>query len=419
MNLLQEIFTWLKTCPLWIQDAARRLYSQPDGLSESDYKEIYQLCLKESGISTGSSISPQVLDTGSILTNTSDHTVIIKSLHSLKHVNAVESTQMLEFVDKGLTIIYGPNGSGKSGYARVFKKACFSRDKAEQIIPNVAKVEEQRQVPEAIFDVVLDGQSKSILWRQSSVDTIKELSYVSVFDTKSARVVLSKEQECYYVPYGLDILQNLGNKVIPKMKALASESLSSIDLSTKHFAELAGNHEVGQIFKNLASASIDDIEILAQFGPDLIEQGKELAKIVQSTDLRRDMENARLSAVRIEKFVDKVVDISKKLSDDVVNECNTIKKRYDSAVVDEREAAKILREDNDLLPGTGGDLWKSLFEAARKFSMQSAYPEEEFPAVKPGNKCVLCQQILTEEASTRLSNFNTFISTRLGLRELT
>ena len=45
-------------------------------------------------------ISPQLLDTGSILANVSDHTVIIKSLHSLKHVNAVESTQKMEFIDK-------------------------------------------------------------------------------------------------------------------------------------------------------------------------------------------------------------------------------------------------------------------------------------------------------------------------------
>lgn len=414
MNLFQEIFTWLKTRPSWIQDAARRLYSQPEGLSESDYKEIYQLCLKENGISIESTISPQFLDTGSILADANGHTVIIKSLHSLKHVNAVESTQKMEFIDKGLTIIYGQNGSGKSGYARVFKKACFSRDKAERILPNVTKTEEQQQVPEAIFDIVLDGQHKSLLWRQSSVDTIKELSYVSVFDTKSARVVLSKEQECYYVPYGLDILQNLGNKVIPKMKSLASESLSSIDLSTKLFTELSGNHEVGRVFENLASASFDDIEQLAQFGPDMIEHEKELAKVVQSTDLRRDMENTRLSAVRIKDFVDKVIDISKKLSDDVVNECIAIKKRYDCAVADEREAAKILRDDNDLLPGTGNELWKSLFEAARKFSIQSAYPEEEFPAVNTGNKCVLCQQILTEEASTRLANFNTFVSNELS-----
>lgn len=414
MNLLQEIFTWLRTCPLWIQDAARRLYGQPDGLSEADYKEIYQLCLKENGISIESAISPQLLDTGSILANVSDHTVIIKSLRSLKHVNAVESTQKMEFIDKGLTIIYGQNGSGKSGYARVFKKACFSRDKAERIIPNVTKTEEQQQIPEAIFDIVLDGQSKSILWRQSSADTIKELAYVSVFDTKSARVVLSKEQECYYIPYGLDILQNIGNKVIPQIKALASESLSSIDLSTKLFAGLTGNHEVGRTFENLASASIDDIELLAQCGPDIIERGKELTKIVQSTDLRRDMENARLSAVRIANFVDKIVDISKKLSDDVVNECMAIKKGYDCAIVDERKAAKILQDDDDLLPGTGDDLWKSLFEAARKFSIQRVYPEEEFPAVKTGNKCVLCQQTLTEEASTRLIKFNTFVSNELS-----
>ncbi len=416
MNLMHELFSWIKTCPLWIQDAARRLYNHPEGLSETDYQELFHLCLKEKGVAGEDSMVFQPLDSVLGSANPNAHHLTLKSLHGLKHVNAIDQTQSLMFENKGLTIIYGQNGSGKSGYARVFKKACFSRDKEERIIPNVTKTTDSHCIPEAVFDVELDGQAKSILWKQSDNSMVEELSYISVFDTKSARVVLSKEQECYYVPYGLDILQNLGNMVIPKVKTLITNRLSSIDLSTTQFAQLSGDHEVGRLFQSLASANYDDIVKLSQLEPEEMERGKELSKILQSTDLRKDMENARLSAVRIKDYLGKVNDLSAKLADEEIEKYRQIRLDYNQAIIDEQNAALILKGDTELLPGTGGDLWKALFEAARKFSLQSAYPKEGFPPIQAGKKCVLCQQPLTNDAVERLTRFNTYVSSELSIR---
>lgn len=416
MNLIQELFSWFKTCPLWIQDAARRLYNHPEGLSETDYQELVHLCLKEKGVAGEDNIDFHPLDSVLGSANPNAHKLILKSLRGLKHVNAIDQAQALMFADKGLTVVYGQNGSGKSGYARVFKKACFSRDKDERIIPNVTKTTDSDCIPEAIFDVEVDGQAKSILWKQSDNSMIEELSYISVFDTKSARVVLSKEQECYYVPYGLDILQNIGNIVIPKVKAFITDRLSSIDLSTTQFAQLSGDHEVGRLFQSLASANYDDIVKLSQLEPKEMERGKELSKILQSTDLRKDMENARLSAVRIKAYLGTVNDLAAKLSDEEIEKYRLIRINYNQAIIDEQNAALVLKGDTELLPGTGGELWKALFEAARKFSLQSAYPKEGFPPVNAGKKCVLCQQLLTDDAVGRLMRFNTYVSSELSNR---
>ena len=416
MNLIQELFSWFKTCPLWVQDAARRLYNNPEGLSETDYQELFHLCLKENGVAGEDGMVFQPVDSVLGAANPNAHHLVLKSLHGLKHVNAIGQAQTLMFKDKGLTIIYGQNGSGKSGYARVFKKACFSRDREERIIPNVTKATDPNCIPEAIFDVELDGQAKSILWKQSDNSMVEELSYISVFDTRSARVVLSKEQECYYVPYGLDILQNIGNMVIPKVKTLITDRLSSIDLSTTQFSQLSGNHEVGRIFQSLASVNYDDIVKLSQLEPEEMERGKELSEILQSTDFRKDMENARLSAVRIKNYLDKVNDLSAKLADEEIENDRQIRLDYNQAIIDEQNAAHILKGDTELLPGTGEDLWKALFEAARKFSLQSAYPEEKFPPISTGKKCVLCQQSLTDDAVERLTRFNTYISSELSNR---
>ena len=65
-----------------------------------------------------------------------------------------------------------------------------------------------------------------------------------------------------------------------------------------------------------------------------------------------------------------------------------------------------------VLPGTGSGSWSSLWEAARKFSEELAYPEEPFPAVGDGARCVLCQQDLDHAARHRLETFEAFVATR-------
>ena len=52
MNLIREIFDWVKTRPLWFQDAVRRLYENPLGLTAEDYGDIYSLFKHENGLSS-------------------------------------------------------------------------------------------------------------------------------------------------------------------------------------------------------------------------------------------------------------------------------------------------------------------------------------------------------------------------------
>ena len=54
-------------------------------------------------------------------------------------------------------------------------------------------------------------------------------------------------------------------------------------------------------------------------------------------------------------------------------------------------------------------MWKNLFEAARRYSTESAYPSEVFPHVCTGAQCPLCQQPLDQEAANRLQRFENFV----------
>jgi energy-coupling factor transporter ATP-binding protein EcfA2 len=73
-----------------------------------------------------------------------------------------------------------------------------------------------------------------------------------------------------------------------------------------------------------------------------------------------------------------------------------------------------------MLTGTGSEAWTDLWEAARRFSQESAYPSEPFPVVENGAHCVLCQQDLDHAASHRLKQFESFVAstTERELRQL-
>src|SRR5262249_31369377 len=73
-----------------------------------------------------------------------------------------------------------------------------------------------------------------------------------------------------------------------------------------------------------------------------------------------------------------------------------------------------------MLTGTGFEAWTVLWEAARRFSQESAYPSQAFPVVESGAHCVLCQQDFDDTARHRMNQFEAFVAstTERELRKL-
>jgi len=60
------------------------------------------------------------------------------------------------------------------------------------------------------------------------------------------------------------------------------------------------------------------------------------------------------------------------------------------------------------LEGIGSDTWKTMWEAARRYS-QHAYHQNAFPVVADEARCVLCHQELVDDAKQRLQDFEAFV----------
>lgn len=71
-------------------------------------------------------------------------------------------------------------------------------------------------------------------------------------------------------------------------------------------------------------------------------------------------------------------------------------------------AAKEFGATPGQLPGTGGEEWKVLFEAARVFSALS-HAGHQFPGLPADAACPLCQNVLGEDGAERLKRFDGFI----------
>ena len=77
------------------------------------------------------------------------------------------------------------------------------------------------------------------------------------------------------------------------------------------------------------------------------------------------------------------------------------------------EEAKRLREatfPTGMLAGTGVEPWTVLWESARRFSQELAYPGQPFPVVENGAHCVLCQQDIDQATRNRFLQFEAFVT---------
>lgn len=410
MALLDDILIWTETkLPDWQRDAVRRLFQQEDGLSSNDYSELYTLLKAAHGLSIPLALTPEPLKAAHLpAALQTGEDVILKTVRDLRHVNRIAPGQKLNFAPSGMTVIYGGNASGKSGYTRVMKRACRARDRAEKVHPNAHDPAAQNCVPQATFDIEINGSPKPLQWVADN-DSPDELATIAVFDSHCARSYLTAEQDVAYLPYGLDVVENLANIVLPELSRRLEEEITGINIDHQPFNHLLGNTEVGKLISTLNDNThpmkVKDMGTLSEIETRRIA---ELDIALAETDPVAKAKDLRLSAGRIKELAGRIEAALSWVSDESIKTLREADNNAISANQAEKKAAEALQAGETLLPGTGEQVWKVLFDAARKFSTEIAYPKHDFPHTAEGAVCPLCQQPLLG-AGERLTRFNEYI----------
>ena len=415
MALLNDILSWTESLPGWQRDACRRLLQKEEGLKDADHSELYALLKKENEIETENAVEAVPLANEHLPAElVPGETVTLVALRELENVNQIPNDHTLTFSETGMTVIYGGNGSGKSGYARVMKRACRARDQSEPIHPNANDPAASSKVPTAIFDVKVAGASEKISWSRDSTSPVR-LSTISVFDSKCARSYINSEHDVAYLPYGLDIVESLANQVLPKLSEMLEAEIGCINVDTLPFEHLIGKTKVGEAIESISVKSeADAITSLGTLAEDDTKRIADLEKALKDADPLAKAEEFRRSAIRLKTYANRLVKPLVWVSAEAVEKLQDIDEERKAAEAAETKAADALRSGEELLPGTGDQVWKLLFEAARRYSTDAAYPGEEFPSSGDGKVCPLCQEELPESGTQRLKRFDEYIKNNVA-----
>jgi len=407
MTILQEIMKWSQGLPAWQQDAIARLYVRP-ALSAQDFDDLYALLKSLHGIPDPKGRTPTKLAAEQVAApQTPDRLVQLIAIKNLRNVNALAEGQRLPINQTGLSVIYGENGSGKSGYSRVFKKACRARDQREPIHPNAHKEPGTVGQPQAAFEIIVDGAAQDVEWTNGKVAP-EQLSSIAIFDSHCARAYVDNQGDFAYVPYGLDILEGLVG-VCVKLKEMATKEQASNKPNIDLFATLSKTQtQVGKLLASLSSKTKPaDVEALANWTVADQDRIDAINKALAETDPKQKAQVLKLRATRLASLATRIGTATDFVGDAKVADLKSLIEKSAIAKQAAILAGQKFKETPGLLPGTGGEVWKALFDAARTYSLES-HPGKTFPHLGPESACPLCQKTLEQDGVAKLESFEEF-----------
>jgi energy-coupling factor transporter ATP-binding protein EcfA2 len=407
------ILEWSTDRPAWQRDALRRIVQEPS-LTAEDIAELAVLCKQARQDATGEVALQAVhLDASHFPANPgAGQSVSLTAINNVSSVNKLAPNQTLSFRGTGITLIYGDNGAGKSGYGRLLKRVCRARH-SEVILPDVYGLPAATKAGATLCYRVGNVDQVPEDWRDTGKPEPQPhptLSAISVFDADCAEVHLKTKTDVAFRPFGLDVPDELVSTcklvktILDAEKALLDKTRNAILVSLP-WSEASA---VGKAIAALDHST--DLTVIEQLAVVNAAEKVRLARLTQ--DLAKDPATAaaeqKLKADRLKHLAKMLAAVEAGTSDKVVENLASL----NAAAKTRRNAASLAANTlfgTAALPEVGGEVWRALWEAARRYSTESACVDEVFPPSSAGMPCMLCHQPLSDEAVTRLQTFESFV----------
>lgn len=402
--LLIDIINWINQRSTWQRNIFKRLAREEE--IPDDY--IAQIARQLTGGKQIDLEQPEVSITDLTESSGEFDSPKLVSIGNLKAINALLGDQTLTFNQSGITIIYGDNGSGKSGYARILKRISGAQHQ-EEILTNVFENSTETQSAEVTY---LDNdQQFTELWTQNhKIDRLKQIHF---YDEACGNHYLQKETELTYRPSALTLLDDFA-KQIERVSNEFEELIKIEQGKTFALPETTTGTKANLLLSSLSpNTRPSAITAVLNEHPNLEAELQGLtqreAQLATSNPTKEKL--ALQSVARAaESLLTHIEHIQENVSTEKLQEITLLKQR----AMELRNSANTEGIVSDTqLPGVGSTTWRTLWNAAREYSMTEAYPGTDFPPSREGDYCLLCQQPLNIEARHRLEHFERYISRKL------
>lgn len=396
-DIQKEIVDWLKALKGWQTELAYRILTKEE-ITDADLSDIISM-VKNNTVFTEKEF-PNFVNT---VLGTSQ--IRLKSIEAISNIESLAPRNPLKFEESNdLIVIYGSNGSGKSGYTKIIKKAT-GKPRATQLKPNVFN--NSGQPSKCTIKYLVDGVEHSKDWGIYD-DAINSLSLIDVFDTKTGEGYLKEANAVAHTPACIALFEALSKYYSVFSQKLGDEK----SLLIKDLPSIAANlisTKSANLYNNLRKNSTESnlISILVWEQKDE-EAKKTLEDRLKEKDPSKVASEKRAFKSELDKLVKELSDALQLISIEAKTEVNELR----IAAINKRQiaidGAQILTGKSEI-QGVGSVVWKSLWEAAKEYSLKEAYKDNSYPNVEDQSRCVLCHQLLDDEAKARFSSFDSYV----------
>lgn len=338
-----------------------------------------------------------------------DLPVRLLAIEKPEHVNALESKEPLTFEPQGLTIVYGDNGSGKSGYARLLKRIARARHR-EDVLTDVFR-DTSLARPTAVLCVRIGDAEESLAWPESSRPELQRMLF---YDAACGNAYIASESDFPYRPSALFVMDGLIEACVAvrsRIDTKLAENGASIN-RLPDVPEHVQESDAGQFLSSLsATSSVETLDaLIAKFDAtnETIENLNRQEAQLGSADTTKARQQLLRQSEKLITIRNHIESLDAAMGSVALVELQ----QHQAAVKTLEEAAALLArafESEPLPRGIGSSPWKALWEAAKRFSKEHAYPDHDFPYLGDECRCVLCQQPLEGESRDRFVRFDEFV----------